>query len=156
MSDNVEELKKQLAEQESRAERFQRLHAEGVIEHELRKAAEDAGAFNTDQIVRLLKGKSRLVEADGRQAVRIVTLGGDGKEVHHSPAQAIWHLKQDRDNDNLFRDTMHAKPSLATPAAPMTPDKIDWKRLTHPEYLKIRQEHPEWLGLKPLPHPVNP
>jgi len=155
MSDNVEELKKQLAEQESRAERFQQLHAEGVIEHELRKAAEDAGAFNTDQIVRLLKAKSQLVEADGRQAVRIVTLGGDGKEVHHSPAQAIWHLKQDKDNDNLFRDTMHAKPSLATPPAPMTPDKIDWKRLTHPEYLKIRQEHPEWLGLKPLPQPLN-
>jgi len=146
MSDNVEELKKQIAEQEARAEHFQRLHAEGVIEHELRKSAEDAGAFNAEQIIRLLKGRSRVVEADGKHVVRIVAVGDDGKEVHHSPAQAIWHLKQDKDNHNLFRDTMATTPTLAPQP---TKPKLTWNN--HEEYLKIRQEHPEWLGLNPLP-----
>jgi hypothetical protein len=40
MSDNVEELKKQLAEQEARAEKFQRLYTEETVDRELRKAAE--------------------------------------------------------------------------------------------------------------------
>jgi hypothetical protein len=140
------ELKERIAEQEARAEKFQRLHAEGVIEHEVRKAAEDAGAFNADQIIRLLKGKSRLVEAGRKEVVRIVTVGDDGKETHHSPAQAIWHLKQDRDNDNLFKDTMGSKPTLAPPPAQ---PKLAWNN--HEEYLKLRDEHPEVLGLDPLP-----
>jgi hypothetical protein len=143
---NEEQLKERIAEQEARAEKFQQLHAEGVIEHELRKAAEEAGAFNADQIITLLKGKSRLMEAGGKQVVRVVTVGDDGKEDHHSPAQAIWHMKQNRDSDDFFKDTMHAKPTLAPqPAKP----KLTWN--SHEEYLEIREKHPEWLGLDPLP-----
>ena len=140
------ELKERIAEQEARAEKFQRLHAEGVIEHELRKAAEEGGAFNADQILALLKGKSQLVEVGGKQVVRVVTVGDDGKEIHNSPAQAIWHMKQNRDNDNFFKETMAAKPTLAPQSAK---PKLAWSN--HEEYLKIREEHPEVLGLDPLP-----
>jgi hypothetical protein len=60
MAEKIEEWKQQLADAQAKAEKFARLHVDGVIEHELRKAAEEAGAFNADQIITLLKGKSRL------------------------------------------------------------------------------------------------
>ena len=146
------EMQDRMADAQARAEKFERLHAKGVIEHELRKAAEDAGAFNADQILTLLKGKSRLVDAGGKQAVRIVSVGDDGKAVHHSPAQAIWHLKQDKDNENLFKDTLSAKPTLAPPSKI---DKTDLRKLLanmpFEQYMKLRTEQPEIFGLKPLP-----
>lgn len=146
------QLEQRLAEAESRAEKFQRLHADGVIEHELRKAAEEAGAFNSDQIITLLKVKSRLVDAGGKQVVRVVSVGDDGKEVHHSPAQAVWHFKQNKDNFNFFRDTLTETPTLAPPSKI---DKTDLRRLLanmpFEQYLKLRAEKPEILGLKPLP-----
>jgi hypothetical protein len=110
--------------------------------------AADAGAFNADQIITLFKGKSRLVEAGGKEVVRIVTVGDDGKEIHHSPAQAIWHLKQDKDNFFFFRDTLSAKPTLAPPSTPSTPPKLDFANMSAEEYRRIRSEHPEWIGLK--------
>jgi hypothetical protein len=143
------EWKERIAEQEARAEKFQQLHAGGVIEHELHRAAEEAGAFNPSQIVTFLKGKSRLVEAGGKEIVRIVTTGDDGMEVHHSPAQAVWHMKQDKDNHNLFKETMAKKPSLAPPFAQ---PKLDFKNMSQEKYRRIRSEHPEWLGLDPLPN----
>ena len=146
MSDTPEQWEQRIAEAEVRAEKFQRLHAEGMIEHELRKAAEQAGAFNASQISTLLKGNSRLVEVDGKHAVRVVTTDENGKEVFHTVAEAIGHAKQKRDNENLFK-----KPVPVQPAARTTPPKIDWKNLSFPEYLKIREEHPEWIGLDPLP-----
>ncbi len=149
-----EQWEQRLAETEARAEKFQRLHADGVIEHELRRAAEEGGAFNADQIITLLKGKSRLVEADGKHIVRVVTIGDDGKEVHHSPAQAVWHLKQNRDYDNFFTASMGSKPTLAPPS------KIDsttdlrklLKNMPQEEFLRLRRERPEIFGLKPLPN----
>jgi len=152
MSDTTDKLQtpeqweEHIAEAKARGEHFQRLHAEGVIEHEVRKAAEDAGAFNPEQILRFLKGKSRLVEAGGKHVVRVVTVGDDGKEVHHTPAQAIWHMKQNKDNFNLFRDTMTQTSTLAPQP---TKPKLDFKHMTPEQYLKIRAEHPEWLGLDP-------
>lgn len=75
-----EQWEQRIAETKARAEQFERLYTEETIERELRKAAEDAGAFNPDQIITLPKGKSRLVEAGDKQVVRVVSAGDDGKE----------------------------------------------------------------------------
>jgi len=98
------EMQDQVADAQAKADKFQRLHADGEIEHALRKAAEEGKAFNPDQIITLLKGNARLVEADGKHVVHVVTVGDDGQEIHHSPAQAVWHLRQNKDNFNFFRD----------------------------------------------------
>jgi hypothetical protein len=154
MAEKIEELKKQLAEAQAKAEKFERLHADGVIERELREAAQDAGAFNADQVITLLKGKSRLVDAGGKQVVRVVAVGDDGQETHHSTAQAIWHMKQNKDNDNFFRDTLPTKPTLAPP--PQIDSNTDLRELLKnmpmEQYMKLRAERPEILGLKPLPN----
>lgn len=148
-----EQWEERIGEAKARGEHFQRLHAEGTINYELRKAAEDAGAFSADQIVIFLKGKSRLVEADSKQVVRIVAVGNDGQEVHHSPAQAIWHMRQNKDNDNLFRDTMTQTPTLAPSSTidARTDLRKLLKNMSFEQYLKLREERPEVLGLKPLP-----
>ena len=149
----TEQWENRIAEEQKRAEKFERLHADGVIEHELRKAAEEAGAFNADQIITILKGKSRLVDAGGKQVVRIVTVGDDGKEVHHSPSQAIGHLRQDKGSHNLFRDLMSQTFTLAPPAKIEAKPDLEklLKNMPMEQYIKLRQEHPEILGLKPLP-----
>ena len=147
---NEKEFNDRMAETQAKADKFERLHAEGVIEHELRKAAEDAGAFNADQIIMLLKGKSRLVDAGGKQVVRVVSVGDGGQEAHHSPAQAVWHMKQNKDNFNFFKDTMTQTSTLAPPSTKIDLGKLV-KNMSHEQYLKLRAEKPEMFGLKPSP-----
>jgi hypothetical protein len=151
MSDSIEEVKTQLAEVQQRAEKWERLHTEATIKRELLAAGQQGGAFHAPQLLPFLEPKAKLVEVNGQHVVRVVTTDEQGKEVMHTPAQAVANMKKHGDYANLFRETMVAKSTLAAPATPMTPDKIDWDHITHPEYLKIRQEHPEWLGLKPSP-----
>jgi hypothetical protein len=69
----------------------------------------------------------------------------------HTLPQAVANMKKQGDFANLFKETMLTKSTLATPAAPTTARDIDWDHMTQPKYRKIRQEHPEWLGLKPQP-----
>ena len=51
-----------------------------------------------------------------------------------------------KDNHNLFKDTMAQTPTMAPQP---TKPKLDFKNMTSEQYLKIRAEHPEWLGLDP-------
>jgi len=144
MSDNLEELKKKAAEAEERAAKFERLHAESTIRRELLAAGEQAGAYSPVQLLPYLTPGARLIEANGQQVVRIAKTNEKGQETLHTPAEAVGHLKQVKDLENLFK-----KPVPVQPAAPTTPPKIDWAHMTHPEYLKLRDEHPEWIGLAP-------
>jgi hypothetical protein len=98
----------------------------------------------------LLKGKSRLVDAGGKQVVRVVSVGDDGQEAHHSPAQAVWHMKQNKDNFNFFKDTMTQTSTLAPPSTKIDLGKLV-KNMSHEQYLKLRAEKPEMFGLKPSP-----
>jgi len=144
MSETVEKLKQQLAEQEARAAKFERLHAEGMVEHEVRKAAKEAGAFNADQVLPYLKPHGKLVEVDGKQVVRIASTNEDGQEILHTPAEAVGIMKRTKDFENFF-------PTASAPSPPPAgPPKLDFKNMTPEQYLKIRAEHPEWLGLDPL------
>jgi len=143
MSDNIEEMKKQIAEAGARAEKFQRLHAEGMIERELRKAAKEAGAFNVDQVMPYLKPRGKLVEVGGKQVVRIASTNEEGQEVLHTSAEAVGIMKRTKDFENFF-------PTAPAPSpAPAGPSKPDFKHMTPELYIKIKAEHPEWLRFKP-------
>ncbi len=151
MSDSIEELKTQLAEVQQRAEKWERLHTEATIKRELLAAGEQGGAFHAPQLLPLLEPKAKLVEVNGQHVVRIVTTDEQGKEVMHTPAQAVGYMRQQKEYLNLFRDALTTPAPPPAPAAPRTPHDIDWDHITPTEYRKIRQEHPEWLGLKPSP-----
>ena len=100
-----------------------------------------------------MKGSARLVEVNGKHVVRIIAIGDDGKEVYHSPAQAIGHLRQNKDYHNFFRDLMSQTSTLAPPSN--VESKTDLRKLLEnmpmEQYLKLRTEQPEVLGLDPLP-----
>lgn len=152
MSEKIEELKQQAAEAQERAERWERLHTEATIKRELLAAGQQGGAFHAPQLLPFLEPKAKLVEVNGQHVVRVVTTDEQGKEVMHTPAQAVANMKKDGDYANLFRETMVAKSTLA---APVTPEKIDLEKLlknmSPEQYRKLRAEKPEIFGLKPSP-----
>ena len=142
---------KQLAELKARAEKWERLHTESTIRRELLAAAERGGAFYGPQLLPWLEKDAKTEEVKGQFVVYVQGTDENGKKIRRTPDEAVANMKRQSDFANLFKETMVTKPTLATLSAPITPDKIDWNNLSHPEYLKIREEHPEWLGLKPLP-----
>ena len=149
MSENVEVLKKRLAEVEARADKWEKLHTESTIRRELLAAGERGGAFHAPQLLPWLEKDAKLEEVGGQSVVRIVATNDDGKEIRHTPDEAVANMKKQAAHANLFRGTMGAKPTLAAPA------KIDVRKLletiSHEQYLKIREEQPELFGLDPLP-----
>ena len=144
MSDKIEELKKQAADTEERAAKFERLHAESTIKGELREAAERGGAFNADQLMPYLMPAAKLIEVNGQNMVRIVKTDEKGQEVLFTPAEAVGHLKQTKDLENLFK-----KPVPVQPTAPTTPPKIDWCTLTHPSISSSGTSIPSGSGWPP-------
>ena len=138
MSDNLDELKKQTAEAEERAAKWQELHVETTIKRELTHAAEEGGAYNADQLYPYLRPNARLVEVDGKESVRIVKTDDKGQEIQFTPKEAVAHLRQVADLENLF------KSAPAQPAPAATP-KPDWKGMTHDQYLALRAK----LGFGP-------
>ena len=149
MSENVEVLKKRVADAEARTAKWEKLHTESTIHRELLAAAERGGAFHGPQLLPWLEKDAKLEEVNGQSVVRIITTNDDGKEVHHTPDEAVANMKKQAGHANLFKETMAVKPTLATPA------KIDVRKLletiSHEQYLKIREEQPELFGLDPLP-----
>jgi hypothetical protein len=139
MSENLERLQQSAAEAQERAEKWEKLHTEATLKRELMRAAEEGGAHNPLQLMPYLMPAAKLVEINGQQVVQVVTTGEDGKEIHHTPAQAIAHLKHNQDLANLFKSAPAPQP------APAASQKIDWRNLTHEQYLKLRAK----LGFGP-------
>ena len=139
MSDNSDALKQKAAEAEERAAKWQGLHTEATIKRELTRAAEEGGAFSADQLYPYLRPSARLVEVDGQELVRIVKTDQQGQETTFTPKEAVAHLRQVKDLENLFKAAPAAQP------APAATPKPDWKGMTHEQYLKLRAK----LGLGP-------
>jgi len=139
MSDQGSEL----AVAQATADKYQGLFADSTIQRELRQAAENGGAYNPDQLLPYLMPSAKLVEADGKYLVRVITTDEAGQEVAHTPAEAVANLKRCSEHANLF------KSALPAPAAPAKAEKIDVRKLTHDQYLDIRAKNPESLGLAP-------
>ena len=110
MSDNLDELKKQTAEAEQRAAKWQELHVETTIKRELTHAAEEGGAYNADQLYPYLRPNARLVEVDGKESVRIVKTDDKGQEIQFTPKEAVAHLRQVAELENLFKSALPHSP----------------------------------------------
>jgi len=88
MSENVEVLKKAVAEVEARADKWEKLHTVSTIRRELLAAAERGGAFHAPQLLPWLERTPSWREVSGQSIVRVVTTNDDGKEVRHTPDEA--------------------------------------------------------------------
>jgi len=145
MNDDIDDLKRQLADANERAAQWEKLHTEATITRELTRAAEEGGAFNPDQVIPYLR-PAKLVEINGQRLVRVITKDDDGKEVHHTPAQAVARLRQIKNMGNFFKDILAGQPTLAPPT---TAEKIDLRKMTPQLYREIMATRPELLGSKP-------
>lgn len=137
---------KQLAQAEERAKKWEGLYTETLVRRAIMDAADRAGAYHGQQLLPFLQEHGRLEEVKGQYVVYFVGEDDSGKKIRRTPDQAVEHLKKNGDYWNLFKDTMAAQPTLA---APSTPPKIDFKKMTPQQYLEIREKNPELLGLKP-------
>ena len=140
---------KQLAELTARAEKWERLHTESTVRRELLAAAERGGAFYGPQLLPWLAKDAKMEEVKGQFVVYVQGTDENGKKIRRTPDEAVANMKRQSDFANLFKETMVTKPTLATPS------KIDLEKLLEnmpmEQYLRLRQEKPEILGLKPLP-----
>jgi len=156
MSDNIEELKQRVAAAEERATKWEKLYAGSTIRRALLAAATEGGAVHPTQLLPFLEPKARLLDDNGKHVVRVVATGADGKEILHTPEEAIGHMRKQREHENLFQQTISQlltqpspvqSPSRQIPL--MANGKVDVRKLTPTQYREIRATNPELLGLRP-------
>lgn len=131
----TEDFEKQIAEQQEKAAHWQSMYEEQQIERDIRIAAQSQDAFRPEQFFTLFRDSARVV--DGNVVVEF-----DGERI--SADEAIRRMRsQPETYGNLFR--LNVAPHIAKKSPPK---EIDVSRLSMDEYMRIRQENPELLGLR--------
>jgi len=80
------------------------------------------------------------------------TTTGETESSSYTPEDAVRKMKEMPEQfGNLFRPNVVSGIGAGSATGGSMPGggKVDVKKLSHSEYLKIRAEHPEWLGLAP-------
>lgn len=147
-----EGLLKQTAEER---DRWKKDYSETVIENSLRKAAEEGGAYKTDQIVLLLRTNTQLVEdvgADGKPNGKFVpkvnfqTVDKDGVPVTLmlNPAEAVKAMAESPENyGNLFKANLTG--GVGGQQSVGKGSRTSIEKLKDPEfYAKWRKENPDY------------
>jgi hypothetical protein len=154
---NVEQLEKRIAAAEEKARQWERRYKEATISHALKDAATAQGAFNADQVVKLLRGMTKLVETTDKKTGKptdqfkvVVDLPetspktGKPVTVQKTPEEAVRRMKElPGTYGNLF---VSGAPKKSTTKQQ---DPIDVRTLTSAQYREIRNTNPERLGLRP-------
>jgi hypothetical protein len=153
-----EQLSKERADREIWENRFR----DSSIERSLQDAAVTNDAYNTDQVVRLLKPMTSLkpvVDDNGKETGRFQTVvdfpdhDEKGVEVTFSgnPVDIVKRMRDLTPYANLFNSNVvsglgagNATGGLSTGSN----GQIDTTKLSPAQYRKIRKEQPELLGLK--------
>jgi hypothetical protein len=158
-----EQMTKRVKDAEADKKAWESKFKDSLIDSELSGAAHQAAAFSTDQFVRQLKALSRAVEVTdektgkgtGRFKVVIDFPDRDdsGAAVTRelSPREATRRMKELPDQwGNFFRaNVVSGVGSGSGGGTPTGSGKIDPRKLTMPQYLELREKHPELLGLRP-------
>jgi len=155
-----------LQELEKKAAFFETLYRDSTIERALTDAAVKNDAWSPLQIVVQLRSQTKMLEETDsktgkltgkfRPMVEMQTLNtttGEMETKAYSPDEAVKKMKEMPEQfGNLFRPNVVSGIGAGTATGgPNMPGggKIDVRKLSHEEFLKIRAEHPEWLGLAP-------
>ena len=157
-----------LATLEKRAQVAETRWRDSTITRALQDAAIDNDAYNTHQVVTLLKSMTKLVESvdektgkpNGQFKVMVEFPDKDattGQEVMTSktPAEAVKRMTEIPEFQNLFRKNVVSGVGGNSAIGGLTPGsngRIDVRNLTPDQYQKIRAENPELLGLRRTRH----
>jgi len=155
-----------LADVEKKATTWESLYRESTIQRSLQDAAMKNDAWQSSQIVTILKPMTKLVEGvdpvtkrpNGSYEVRVEMMDVNPKTnelelMVRSPEEAVRRMKELPDQyGNLFKSGVVSgigSGSATGGVAPGQGGKIDVRKLTPAQYREIRAKNPEWLGLAP-------
>jgi hypothetical protein len=157
-------FREKLTAAEKRAETAESRWRDSTIIRSLNDAAIEHDAWDASQIVTLLKSKTRLVEqiddktGKGSGEFKVVVDFPDKDETTgqdimttKTPTEAVKRMTEVQASQNLFRKNVVSGVGGNSAIGGLTPGsngKIDPRNLTPDQYLKIRAEHPELLGLR--------
>ncbi len=150
---------------EKRAQEAESRWRDSTVMRALQDAAVEHESYNPTQVVTLLKSMTRLVEQvdektgkpNGQFQVVVDFPDKDnttGQNVMTSktPAEAVKRMTEITEFQNLFRKNVVSGVGGNSAIGGLTPGsngRIDPRTLTQEQYLKVRAEHPELLGLRP-------
>ena len=160
-----------LQEMEKKASFFETLYRDSTIERALQDAAVKHEAWSPSQVVTLLRGQTKMLEETDpktgkltgkfkpmveMQAVNSTT--GEAESKAYTPEDAVKKMKDTPDTwGNLFRSGVVSGIGAGTATGGLMPgqsgrlDAAAIRKLTQEQFREIRANHPEWLGLDPLP-----
>lgn len=156
-----------LTESEKRAQEWENRYRESHISRALQDAAVVNDAYNAQQVVRLLRPMTKMVEevdektgkGTGQYKVMVDLddrSSEDGKPIvtQHTPEGAVKRMKELTDlYGNLFKSNVVSGIGANSATGGLMPGgkgNLDLEKVAQDPvlYRKIRAEHPEWLGLK--------
>ena len=157
------EYEEQLKQSKVAATEWENLYRQSSIERALQDAAINNDAYNAKQIVNLLRHMTNLVEVkdeSGSQTKRFETIvdfpdvnpeTGESFMAKYTPAECVKRMKELEDYANLFKSnfTNGIGTSNTTSGLASGPGgKIDIRKLSIEQYMKLRNEQPELFGFK--------
>ena len=160
-----------LQEIEKKASWFETLYRDSTIERALQDAAVKHEAWSPSQVVTLLRGQTKMLEETDPRTGKLTgrykpvvemqalnTTTGEIETKTYTPEDAVKKMKDTPDTwGNLFRSGVVSGIGAGTATGGLTPgqgSKLDAaaiRKLTQEQFREIRANHPEWLGLDPLP-----
>jgi hypothetical protein len=160
-----------LQEMEKKATHFETLYRDSTIERALQDAAMKQEAWSSSQVVALLRGQTKMLEETDPKTGKLTgrykpvvemqalnTTTGEMETKTYTPEDAVKKMKDTPDVwGNLFKSGVVSGIGAGTATGGLTLGQSGRlsaeaiNKLTHEQFLEIRANHPEWLGLKPLP-----
>jgi hypothetical protein len=160
-----------LQEMERKATHFETLYRDSTIDRALQDAAVKHEAWSPSQVVALLRGQTKMLEETDPKTGKLTgkykpvvemlalnTTTGETETKAYTPEDAVKKMKDTPDTwGNLFRSGVVSGIGAGTATGGLTPgqggklDAAAIRKLTQEQFREIRANHPEWLGLDPLP-----
>jgi len=160
-----------LQEMEKKAIHFETLYRDSTIDRALQDAAMKHESWSPSQVVALLRGQTKMIEETDprtgkltgkyKPVVEMQTLNtttGEMETKTYTPEDAVKKMKDTPDVwGNLFKSGVVSGIGAGTATGGLTlgqSGKLSAEaitKLTQEQFREIRANHPEWLGLDPLP-----
>ena len=149
---------------EKRAQEAESRWRDSTVMRALQDAAIEHESYSATQVVTLLKSMTRLVEkvdANGKGTGQFDVMvdfpdkdatTGQSVMTSKTPTEAVKRMTEIPEFQNLFRKNVVSGVGGNSAIGGLTPGsngRIDVRNLTHDQYLKVRAENPELLGLRP-------
>ena len=149
-----------LADEKKHTDAWRRRFEESVIHNALLDAAHRSDAFSADQISRLLKPSTRVIErtdergkgtGDYEVVVDLPDTDEQGNPTTRtlSAHEALETMQTKPVYGNLFKSNLVSGVASSSGVGVMPGGKIDVRNLTQEQYMELRRTNPAALGLRP-------